>query len=176
MSFGAGDASGPVDWLTAGPPAGPPDRRRRGVLAGVLLIAVAAGVLGPALWVRDRQDEPAPGSAPTPSSTLRPTRAPTSPASPVARPQVVYRSGPLLPGRTTDWELFARSEDTVYRIEVGAGRVTATQHERLATSGPVTFVADAGGVILRPLDGVAGYAVPNGRSARPLRGLLAKGG
>lgn len=175
MSFGAGDAPDQVDWLTAGPPPGPPERRRRGVLAAVLLAAVVGAVLGPALWARQRPDDPTP-TTPTPSSIPRPTRAATSPPGPVSRPVVVYRSGPLIRGRTAAWELFARTDDTVYRIEVGAGRVTATHHNPLGTSGPVTFVADAGGVILRPLDEGSGVAVPDGRPAQPLRGLLQKGG
>jgi hypothetical protein len=175
MSSGAG-ADGDVDWLTTPSRPDPPRRPPRRLVVGVVLVAATAAVLGPALVARYDSDRE-PESAPTPSALRLPTRAPTtSSPTPPTGPVVVRRSGPLVQGLEVDWELFARTDDTVYRIDVRTGRVTATRHESLGTSGPVTFVADGHGVVLRPMDEGTGVAVPDGRPARPLQGLLASGG
>lgn len=175
MSSGPG-ADGEVDWLTTWPPPGPPRRPRRRLVVGVVLVAATAAILGPALVAQYEPDR-RPESAPTPSAIRLPTRAATaSSPTPGTGPVVLRSSGPLVEGLEVDWELFARTDDTVYRIDVRTGRVTATRHESLGTSGPVTFVADGQSAVLRPMDEGTGVAVPDGRPAQPLRGLLAKGG
>ena len=81
----------------------------------------------------------------------------------------------LLPG-ATDWELLGYGTSGVLSYRPGTGRVVVTSVPGLASSGPLFFVTTATAVIIRPLDFVTGYAVPDGTPATALTGLLAQGG
>lgn len=81
----------------------------------------------------------------------------------------------LLPG-ATDWELLGYGTSSVVVYRPGTGRVVVTPVSGVASSGPLFFIATATSVIIRPLDFVTGYAVPDGKPAAALTGLLAQGG
>lgn len=81
---------------------------------------------------------------------------------------------PLL-GVRAGWELFGLGSGQVVRIQLAAGRITRTAVPALLSSGPVTFLAGPHQVIIRPLDFVPGYLVPDGQPARQLRGALGHG-
>jgi hypothetical protein len=78
---------------------------------------------------------------------------------------------PLL-GVRARWELFGRGTDSVVRIELAQGRVTTTPLPPLSSSGPITFIATSTGAMVRPLDAVPGYAIPDGKPAAELPGPL----
>jgi len=82
---------------------------------------------------------------------------------------------PLL-GVRAGWELFGLGPGEVVQIQLARARITRTAFPGLLSSGPVTLLAGPHQVIVRPLDYVPGYLVPDGRSARPLRGALSSGG
>lgn len=101
--------------------------------------------------------------------TVRPRTSPTVAAIP---PGVVSTGHPILDVPDT-WDLFARGVGTVVRVELEAGRITRTTVPALGSSGPVSFLAGPSGAIIRPLDGVAGYIVPDAGSPVRLQGQLA---
>src|SRR5215469_4167460 len=97
------------------------------------------------------------------------TRAPRGPV------QVTDVGHPLL-GVRAGWELFGLGPREVVRIQLARARITRTAFPGLLSSGPVTLLAGPHQAIVRPLDYVPGYLVPDGRIARPLRGVLSSGG
>lgn len=97
--------------------------------------------------------------------------APASPHPPATPASVTDLGHPLL-GVTAGWELFARGNEVVVRIEFARGRITRTDVPALASSGPVYFLAGPRQVIIRPLDFVPGYVVPDHGDARELPGVL----
>jgi hypothetical protein len=111
-----------------------------------------------------------------PSGTAAPPAAPSPVPAPSGSAPTVTRSGGPLLGVRAGWELFARGPDGVARIELAAGRVTWTRVPPLDSSGPTAFLTGPGWTMIRPLDEVAGYLVPDGRSAMPLPGELRRGG
>jgi hypothetical protein len=82
---------------------------------------------------------------------------------------------PLL-GVRAGWELFGRGPGEVVRIQFARGRITRTAHPPLSSGGPVTFVTDAEGALVRPIDFVPGYLIPDGEPAREAPGALDAGG
>ncbi|GAA1836262.1 hypothetical protein ACFFOM_08895 [Microlunatus capsulatus] len=135
---------------------------RRAVL--VLLLALA--VVAVAVVV----DRTAPSSAPQPA----PSSAPTAPGATTAAtpgPPVVLRTAGPVPAGLGGGALFARTADTVFRVDLATGRVTATPAP-VPGAAPVSFVAGAAGVLVRPADGSTGWLVPDDDAARPLDGLL----
>jgi hypothetical protein len=74
------------------------------------------------------------------------------------------------------WELFGRAATEVVRIEFARGRFTRTAVPALASTGPVSFVVGRGWAVVRPLDFVKGYIVPDGQPAHALTGALSQGG
>lgn len=164
-------AGGGPELLQAGPP--PPSatgrRWRLALSALAALLALALAVV----WVQRSEDRasqtlppPAAASAPTPSPlAVSSTRRPL-PTAPV----VLRRSGPPITGLGSG-ELFVRSLDTVYRIGLETGRVTATP-AAVGMSAPVGFLAGPSAVVLRPLDRVPGLLVPDDRPAVELTGAL----
>ena len=74
------------------------------------------------------------------------------------------------------WELFGYAPGRVVRIAFASGRVTQTAVPPVLSGGPVTFMVGPHEAIIRPLDLVPGYLVPDGRPARPLPGALGNGG
>ena len=84
--------------------------------------------------------------------------------------------GPRLLGVRASWELFGYGPGWVVRIQFASGRITRTAVPPLLSTGPVSFVVGPHQVIIRPLDDVPGYLVPDGRPARLLPGALGGGG
>jgi hypothetical protein len=89
----------------------------------------------------------------------------------------VILTGHRLLGVTGKWDLLARGQDELVRIQLAQGRVTETYVPPLETSSTaIAFVATAHETIIRPADFVPGYVVPDGGRARLLTGPLAVGG
>lgn len=95
---------------------------------------------------------------------------------PRARPARAGEAGPRLLGLRASWELFGYGSGSVVRIQFASGRIMRTAVPSLLSSGPVSFVVGPHQVIIRPLDLVPGYVVPDGRPAGLLRGALGSGG
>ena len=108
-------------------------------------------------------------SAPGPSSAAS-SGVVSTPAVPVT-----ILGHPLL-GVHARWELFGRGPGVVVRIQFARGRITRTAHPALLSGGPVTFVTDAEGALVRPIDFVPGYLIPDGEPARAAPGALDAGG
>lgn len=192
--MGRDDGIGPgeVEFLDTGPGRGSGDGRgRRFALAGLIgLVAaglVAAGLSGALTGgssgaptgsptVTRAQVVPPTGDAVTGarSTSAAPPAAPSSPAG--GAPISVTDLGHRLLGVHGDWELFARGSGVVVRIEFARGRITRTAVPPLQSGGPVYFVADAAGALVRPIDFVPSWFVPDGRKARRAPGLLGSGG
>lgn len=81
----------------------------------------------------------------------------------------------LLPG-ATGWELLGYGLSGVVGYRPDTGRVAVTPVPGLKSGGGLSFVTAGTTAIIRPLDFVAGYAVPDGKPATALTGLLAQGG
>ena len=153
-----------------------PDARTRrgpslvGSLVWVLVIAV--GVIAVANWMG--ASEP-PRASPPVSMTPGPSMVPSPAPSPAAGPSVRVVGYPLL-GVSGSWDLFARGPGVSIRIELARGRVTATPVPRLRSGGPVSFVVGPDRVLIRPIDFVPGYVVPDDGPAQVTTGALAQGG
>ncbi len=143
------------DLISFGSPGRPPRRAGRPARwAGWLLAgaAVAAGVIVLAARLGYRQ----------------------RPAAPPA--VTVTDLGHRLLGATARWELFGRGPGAMVSVVPATGRVTWTRVPVLDSSGPVSFLVDPHQAIIRPLDFVPGYLVPDGKPPRGLSGLLRHGG
>ena len=125
----------------------------------VVLVAVGLSQAGPTEPVR----APAPTALPP---------GPTASPPPVA----VTTLGHSLLGATAGWELFARGAEEVVRIEPARGRITRTALPPLLSGAPVSFVVTADRAVVRSLDQVPGYVVPDGRPVRRLPAALDGGG
>ena len=108
-----------------------------------------------------------------PAATGRPRAQPWWLA---ARPVVTTSAGHQLPGERSGWELFGAGPGVLIRIQRAAGRVTRTTVPALQSSGPVCFVAGPHQAIIRPLDFVPGYLVPDDHLARTLPATLGTAG
>ena len=99
-------------------------------------------------------------------------------------PVTVTDAGHRLLGVTSGWDLFGfssgrvvgTSSGWVVRVQFALGRVTRTTVPPLQSTGPASLIVGPGQVIIRPLDNVPGYLVPDGQPARPLVGALSHGG
>jgi hypothetical protein len=142
------------------------DRKPGHWRASRLLLAALVIVTGLVVYVR---------AAGHHSGAAQPTPAlPTAPAPPPVR---VISAGHRLLGVRAGWQLFARGPDDLLRIQLSQGRVTWTYVPPIQTGNPaVAFVLTAHEALIRPADQVPGYVVPDGRQARLLTGLLARGG
>jgi hypothetical protein len=164
----SGDADG-LDEVRFGS-SRPPGHGRPGWLliaaAGAAVIAVIAVVVAVALSGHKHK--------PSVTSIARPT---VRPAPPVVLPTApVTQAGHRLLGVTAGWELLGYGPGQVVRIEFARGRIERTAVPALLSSGPLSFVAGPSQVIIRPLDFVPGYLVPDGHPARSLSGVLSHGG
>ena len=83
------------------------------------------------------------------------------------------------------WELLAAGTGAepgsggtavLVRIQFAAGQITRTKLPQLLSSGPVFLIPGPGQAIVRPLDNVAGYLVPDNKPARELPAALGEGG
>jgi hypothetical protein len=181
MSHGDDVPPDDVDFLDAGPERGVGASfrlRRRPRL--VLLLVAAAVVAVPVIAVVRSGGSPA--GSPTPPPRAASSRSSASgklPASSSAvstsAVSVTILGHPLL-GVRAPWELFGRGPGVVVRIQFARGRITRTAHPPLLSGGPVTFVTDAEGALVRPIDFVPGYLIPDGEPAREAPGALGAGG
>lgn len=102
---------------------------------------------------------------------------PGQPQRPAPRPDVTVTDlGHRLLGATARWELFGRGPGGIVSLVPATGQVTWTRVPALDSSGPVSFLIDPHQAIIRPLDFVPGYLVPDGKPPRALPGLLNQGG
>lgn len=142
--------------------------RSRAVLVVVLLALLTTAVL----VLRDRDtpmSAPGPGpSAPPPGPSAT---SPSASGPSTGKPVVLRRGGPV-PAGLGDGTLFARSAETVFRVDLATGRVTATPAP-VRTRAAVSFVPGPSGILVRPADDSRGLLVPDDGAARPLRRLLA---
>lgn len=97
------------------------------------------------------------------------------PAAAHSRVTVTEAGHPLL-GVRAGWELLGYGPDRAVRVQLARGRVTQTLVPSLGSTGPFSFVTGPTQMIIRPLDVVPGYLVPDGKPARLLRGTLSHGG
>ncbi|MGO8959873.1 MAG: hypothetical protein ACLQFR_21260 [Streptosporangiaceae bacterium] len=135
-----------------------PDSDRRW-LSTVLLACLVAGAVFAVLH------QSAPHAKP-------PAPSPSRPPPPALK--ITHVGHPLL-GVTADWELFGLAADSVVAIQLNVGQITRTFLPPQEGSGPVSFIVGPHQAIIRPLDNVPGYLVPDGRPARALTGILARG-
>jgi hypothetical protein len=131
---------------------GRPRQRQGGI--GPLLLAVLAAA---AVLAVVRQSGGHPHRPPPPAVAV----------TDVGHPVLGVRAG---------WELFGLDGSGLVAVQLSRGRIIRTTVPPLQSGGPVFFVAALGEAIIRPLDNVPGYVVPDGRPARRLTGLLATGG
>lgn len=126
-------------------------------------------------WVVPKGTPPASSPPATPTPVQSSTAGQSAKLPKSARPKVRELHHRLL-GVTAKWELFAFARTTVVRIQLARGRITYTNVPALRSDGPVSFVVGPHQAIVRPLDFVPGYAVPDGRRTRKLTGPLGYGG
>lgn len=191
MNGVGGDADPPepdVDVVDVGPRGAP--RAAFGVAGGArrrwpwwwpVFIAAIVAALVLVLLVRPRRT---PSASPTTTHPAGPSRvatsapgtspAPSAPAAPAAPITVTALGHPLL-GVTAGWELFARGGGVVVRLQLGRGRITRTTVPDLRSSGPVSFIVGPKLSMVRPIDYVPGYVVPDGQPARQISASLSQG-
>jgi hypothetical protein len=172
---------GDGDFLEVGPKhgvAGVIRARRRWRL---LLALVAAGVVAATVVTVVRSGSNPPGSpaaraAAAGSSPYAGSSAAASSGAPSMSPVSATNVGHPLLGVRAGWELFGRGPGVVVRVEFARGRITRTAVPALQSSGPVSFVAGAEGALVRPIDFVTGYLIPDGQPARAAPRALGAGG
>jgi hypothetical protein len=91
-------------------------------------------------------------------------------------PVAITETGHRLLGVRGGWELLGYGPNRAVRVQLARGRITQTLVPPIGSTGPVSFVTGPTQMIIRPLDVVPGYLVPDGKPARPLRGVLSRGG
>jgi len=136
-----------------------PDNDRRW-LSTLLLACLVAGAVFAVVHQSGSHHRPSP-PAPTPS--------PPPPAV------TISKIGHPLLNQTADWELFGLAADSLVAIQLNVGQITRTILPPQEGSGPVSFIVGPHQAIIRPLDNVPGYVVPDGGPARTLTGILARG-
>jgi DNA-binding beta-propeller fold protein YncE len=99
--------------------------------------------------------------------------SPPRPAKPAAAVTSLHRH---LLGVTAGWELLGWGPRGVVRIQLARGRITVIPVPPLSSTGGVSFVVTPRLAIIRPIDFVPGYEVPDAGPARQLPGLLDQGG
>lgn len=155
-----------------------PARRRPnllGVLAGLLVLGVGAIAVVNRMGATD-PPRPSPTVSASSSRLLKPTQEPTvTVGTALAEPKITTLGHPLL-GVSGSWNLFGLGSDASIRIEPAKGRIETTPVPSMGSGGPVSFIAGVDRVLIRPIDAVAGYVVPDGAGAQPAKGALAKGG
>lgn len=118
-------------------------------------------------------DEPSLSRPPPLVATALPT--PTAPVT------VTTRNDPPL--ADSDWELVGfywpgavGSDDAaIVRYRPAAGKLVTTPVPPLMSNGPLSFVATDDATVIRPMDGVPGYVIPDGQPAEIAGGVLAQG-
>jgi hypothetical protein len=159
----------------------PPDRPRprwqRLAWVPLGLVAVLVGVFAVnAQHHRNVAAGPSPAAA---ASSRPPTASPPPSASPrpspaASAPFFLNLGHPVLQ-TTVGWELVARGPGQVVRIDPAGGHIAVTPIPAILSSAPVSFIAGRGWIMVRSLDSVPGYLIPDGQPARELTGALAPG-
>lgn len=139
-----------------------PSRRPKILLAAVCAVALLVTIA--VQHARQRSDSEA--AAGPVSSTSQPSPAPV--VQPPSLLPVQIDVGSSLLDVPAGWQLFGRGPDSVVRIQLAAGKVTRTPLPGLSSSGPVSFLVGPSQMLIRPLDFVTGYLVPDGRPAQEL--------
>jgi hypothetical protein len=73
------------------------------------------------------------------------------------------------------WQLVGYGPDGVDRYTPATGRRVDTPVPALGSGGPLSFAATSGAALVRPFDHTQGFAIPDGKIAEPLGGLMASG-
>jgi hypothetical protein len=151
-----------------------PDRRamvdftgsdgRRPLPAAVKWVTAVAVLMTALIFYVHDNAAPAPTVAPAPSAI---TNSGASLAASPGQPYVENFGYPLF-GAGGNWELFARSTDSLIRIEPAAGRVMVTPVPPLASSAPSTLLAGSTSALIVSFDNVVGYAVSDTGSVQVL--------
>ena len=87
-----------------------------------------------------------------------------------------YQRRPPDPRHLGEWELFGLSSNSLVSVQFSRGQITRTVLPPALGDAPISFIVGPKQAIIRPLDNVPGYVVPDGLPARPLTGILASGG
>ena len=182
MSHGDDVPPDGAEFLDAGPERGMGAASRLRRRPKLLLLVVAAVAVAVAVIAVVRSGGSPAGSPTTPplaagsrSSVPGPSPAASSGVVPTPAVSVTILGHPLL-GVHARWELFGRGPGEVVRIQFARGRITRTAYPALLSGGPVTFVTNAEGALVRPVDFVPGYLIPDGEPAREAPGALDAGG
>ena len=129
---------------------------------------VLAGAVAAINHVRTSSPPATPAAAASSAASSRPAPRTSAPTRAPASAVTVTRIGHPLFGATTGWELVARGTGVLVRIQPAAGRIVRTTIPDLRSGGPVSLLAGSDRVIIRPLDNVPGYLVPDGKPAREM--------
>jgi hypothetical protein len=145
----------------------------------VAWIAAALAAVGVVTLLQRGAPTSLPAAAPSPSAEAAAAPEPAVPPPPSLPP--LPSSGTTTgPGGFLDpvaqWELFARTDTEVARVQPRLARVTRTAVPPLRSSGPMSFLVTANRALIRPLDFVPGLEVPDGRPARAMAPALAASG
>jgi len=132
------------------------------------LAVVALVVVGAVAAInRVRTSSPAkPAAAAASTSAASPTPQLSTPIPPTS--VATIRLGHPLLGARTGWELIGRGDAVLVRIQPATGRIVQTAVPPLASSAPVYLLTGPDRVVIRPLDNVPGYLVPDGKPAREM--------
>lgn len=168
-----GDEEIRLDVIDFGrPPDGqgrPPRRWAPWVLAGAA-VAVAA------VFVVQNAYRATPSATPTHPPSVSTTQVTVAPSPGASAPVTTDLGHPLL-GVTGSWQLFGYAQaGGVVRVDLAHGRVTQTPVPPIGSSGPVSFLVGPDWTLVRPLDHVQGYVVPDGQPARRTTGALDEDG
>jgi hypothetical protein len=152
----------PGDIIEIGGPARD-DGSRRPWLKWLPLVLIAG--VGLVVYARTSSDShpDRPPATRSPSATTSGASSGAATPAPTA-PVVTEVHRPLL-GIEAGWQLYGRGQGAVVRIELARGRVTTTAVPALQSSGPVSFLVGPDRAVVRPIDGVPGYVVPDGGPA-----------
>lgn len=134
-----------------------------------------AAVLVAAVLVQANRHPSVPAAAPASRSTA-PSSASVAPQTTKTAPITVTQLQRPLLGQTGNWTLFGRSDGVLIRIDLARNEITRTVVPSLQSGAPVYFVPAAGEVIIRSLDFVPSFVVPDGRPARPVPAGFGPGG
>ena len=170
------DEKGSVEWIDLEPTAGLENLDARQshlrwpyVAAAILVLLAAGGVVA-----RNSHHASTSHAADTRVVTTASASGPSSIPALVA--SGTTSSGHPQLDVPASWQLFARADGAVVRVQLSQGRVTRTPIPQLTSSGPISFLTGPGEVLVRPLDAVPGYLVRDGGAATALPAALAGGG
>jgi hypothetical protein len=146
------DQFGPVDVVGFGGPSRPSRRW----LSRLALLCVLVGAVGLVVARSGGHHRP-------------------SPAPPAPPPVTTTDVGRSILGIRAGWDLFALQQRALVSVQFASGRITRTALPPPEGDGIVSVIPDPAAVLIRPLDNVPGYVVPDGQPARQLTGFLARG-